>query len=142
MKDRDPMVTLSPEATEELRDRLWAYEDFSAAHEHPTFDVTGVFASLGFLRAALRRRRWLWLAMGALGFVIGCGVYLVYPPSYTASTTLLLTIAPGTDPTTAMLTNQNLAESEPVAAAVVNQLKMPQTPGSLQAAYTALSVTD
>jgi capsular polysaccharide biosynthesis protein len=141
VKDPDPMVTLSADATDELRERLWAYEDFSAAEEHPSIDVTGVFASLGFLRAELRRRRRLWLGLGALGLVIGCGVYAKFPPAYSASTTLLLTNGPGSDPTTAMLTNQTEAESEPVAAAVVKQLSLTQSPGSLQAAYTALSTT-
>lgn len=142
MKDPDPMVTLSADATDELRERLWAYEDFSDSQEHPTFDVTGAFASLSFLRAALRRRRRLWLGLGLLGFVIGCGVYKAYPPAYSASTTLLLTNVPGSDPGTVMLTNQSLAESEPVALAVVKQLGLAQTPGSLLAAYTALSTTD
>jgi capsular polysaccharide biosynthesis protein len=41
-----------------------------------------------------------------------------------------------------MLTNQSLAQSEPVAAAAVKQLGLSQSPGSLLAAYTALSTTD
>jgi capsular polysaccharide biosynthesis protein len=142
VKDPDPMVALSADSADELRERLWAYEDFSATQEHPGFDVTGAFASLGFLRAALRRRRRLWLALGVLGFVIGLGVYKAYPPAYSASTTLLLTNEQGSDPTTAMLTNQSLAQSEPVAEAVVRQLGLSQTPGSLLAAYTAVSATE
>lgn len=142
MKDPDPMVTLSAEAADELRERLWAYEDFSGPVEHPAFDVTGAFASLGFLRQALRRRRRLWLTLGALGLVIGCGVYVTYPPAYPASTTLLITNASGSDPGTAMLTNQSLAESLPVAEAVVRQMKLPQSPASLLAAYTATSTSE
>jgi capsular polysaccharide biosynthesis protein len=141
VKDPDPMVTLSADATAELRERLWAYEDFSAAEEHPSIDVTGTFASLGFLRAALRRRRRLWLGLGVLGLIIGCGVYAKFPPAYSASTTLLLTNAPGTDPTTTILTNQSEAQSQPVAAAVVKQLGLTQSPGSLLAAYTAVSTS-
>jgi capsular polysaccharide biosynthesis protein len=142
VKDHEPMVALTADAADELRERLWAYEDFGASAEHPSIDVTGAFASLGFLWAALKRRRRVWLATGLLGFVIGCGVYVAYPPAYSASTTLLLTNAVGTDPTTAILTNQAMVESEPVAAAVVKQLGLSQSPGSLLAAYSVVATTD
>lgn len=142
MKDHEPMVALTADAADELRERLWAYEDFGASAEHPSIDVTGAFASLGFLWAALKRRRRVWLATGLLGFVIGCGVYVSYPPAYSASTTLLLTNAVGTDPTTAILTNQAMVESEPVAVGVVKQLGLSQSPGSLLAAYSVVATTD
>lgn len=142
MRDNEPIAALTADAADELRERLWAYEDFGASTEHPSIDVTGAFASLGFLWAALKRRRRVWLATGLLGFVIGCGVYVLYPPSYSASTTLLLTNAVGTDPATAILTNQAIVESEPVAAAVVRQLGLSQSPGSLLAAYSVVATTD
>ena len=128
MKDPDPTTSVSD--ADDLRDRLWAYEDFSTVQEHPSIDVTGAFASLGFLRAALRRARRFWLLMGALGFLVGCGLYVASPPPYSASITLLLTNAPGTDPATAMLTEQSLAASLPVATAVVKQLGLTESPGS------------
>jgi capsular polysaccharide biosynthesis protein len=140
VKDPDPTTSVSD--ADDLRDRLWAYEDFSTVQEHPSIDVTGAFASLGFLRAALRRARRFWLLMGALGFLVGCGLYVASPPPYSASITLLLTNAPGTDPATAMLTEQSLAASLPVATAVVKQLGLTESPGSLLARYTATPVSD
>jgi capsular polysaccharide biosynthesis protein len=140
VKDPDPTTSVSD--ADDLRDRLWAYEDFSAVQEHPSIDVTGAFASLGFLRAALRRSRRFWLLTGAIGFLVGCGLYVGSPPPYSASTTLLLTNAPGTDPATAMLTEQSLAASLPVATAVVKQLGLTGSPGSLLAGYTATPVSD
>jgi capsular polysaccharide biosynthesis protein len=140
VKDPDPIMSVTD--ADDIQDRLWAYEDFSAAQEHPSVDVTGAFASLGFLRAALRRTRRFWLLLGAIGFIIGCGIYVTFPPSYSASTTLLVTSAPGTDPTTAMLTEQSLAASLPVAAAVVKQLGLHESPSSVLAAYTVTPVTD
>jgi capsular polysaccharide biosynthesis protein len=139
---KDPDSAASVSADDDLRDRLWAYEDFSAAQEHPSIDVTGAFASLGFLRAALRRTRRFWMGMGALGFLIGCGIYVSSPPAYSAATTLLLTNAPGTDPGTAMLTEQSLAASLPVAAAAVRQLGLTESPGTLLADCTVTPVTD
>jgi capsular polysaccharide biosynthesis protein len=139
---KDPDLTTSVSDADDLRDRLWAYEDFSAAQEHPAIDVTSAFASLGFLRAALRRTRRFWLSMGALGFLVGCGLYISSPPPYSASTTILLTNAPGTDPTTAMLTEQSLAASLPVATAVVKQLGLTESPSTVLAGYTATPVSD
>lgn len=139
---KEPDLTTSVSDGDDLRDRLWAYEDFSAAQEHPAIDVTGAFASLGFLRAALRRTRRFWLSMGALGFLVGCGLYISSPPPYSASTTILLTNAPGTDPTTAMLTEQSLAASLPVATAVVKQLGLTESPSTVLAGYTATPVSD
>lgn len=139
---KDPDSTTSVSDADELRDRLWAYEDFSAAQEHPSIDVTGAFASLGFLRAALRRTRRFWLSMGAIGFLVGCGLYFASPPPYSASTTILLTNAPGTDPATAMLTEQSLAASLPVATAVVKQLGLKENPSTVLAGYTATPVSD
>lgn len=139
---KDPDLTTSVTDADDLRDRLWAYEDFSAAQEHPAIDVTGAFASLGFLRAALRRTRRFWLSMGALGFLVGCGLYVSSPPPYSASTTILLTNAPGTDPATAMLTEQSLAASLPVATAVVKQLHLAESPSTVLAGYTATPVSD
>lgn len=139
---KDPDLTTSVSDADDVRDRLWAYEDFSAAQEHPSLDVTGAFASLGFLRAALGRTRRFWLAMGALGFLVGCGLYVSSPPPYSASTTILLTNAPGSDPSTVMLTEQSLAESLPVATAVVKQLGLKESPSSVLAVYTATPVSD
>ena len=139
---KDPDLTTSFSDADDLRDRLWAYEDFSGAQEHPSVDVTGAFASLGFLGAALRRSRRFCLCLGALGLVIGAALYFSSPPEYSAATTILLTNAPGTDPTTAMLTEQSLAASLPVATAVVNRLGIAESPGSLLASYTVSPVSD
>lgn len=138
---KDPDLTTSVSDADNLRDKLWAYEDFSSALEHPSIDVTGAFASLGFLRGAIRRGRRLWLTMGAIGVLVGCGIYVSSPPAYSAATTLLLTNAPGTDPTTAMLTEQSLAASLPVAAGVVKQLGLTESPSAMLAHYTATPVT-
>jgi len=44
-------------SADEVRERLWAYEDFAAADEHQPYNVTGSFASLGYLWAAIKRSR-------------------------------------------------------------------------------------
>lgn len=51
---------------------------------------TGRLVNLRFLRSALRRLRWLWLATAALGLVGGLAYHLVVPLRYTATATLFL----------------------------------------------------
>ena len=140
MIDQNPTTSVS--GADDLRERLWAYEDFSTAQEHPSIEVTGSFTSLGFLRAALRRGRRFWLGMGAVGLVVGIAIFAELPPAHSASTTVLLTVAAGSDPNTTMLTDQSMAASEPVAQDVISQLHLTQTPQSLLASVTATGITE
>lgn len=126
-----------------LPERLWGYDGFTATEEQqPIADVTGGLVSLGFIKAALKRRKWFWCTTALVGLLIGCGLYVKYPPAYQASTTVLLTNNPNEDPTEAIQTDQALAESRAVAARVVQSLGLRQSVGSLVAATTVATVTD
>lgn len=127
---------------DEARERLWAYEDFTAAEEHPGFDVTGAFASLGFLRAALRRTARAWCLAGVLGLLLGGALFAAEPPAYTASASVMLTNNPNEDPLSAITTDQALAESHAVASLVVRQLGLPETAAQFMASYTVTVVTN
>jgi capsular polysaccharide biosynthesis protein len=133
------MGTLSPEA---VRERLWAYEDFTMAAEQQPFNVAGSFASLGFIGAALRRSRRFWLACAVAGMVAGLAIYVKYPVSYQAKVTVLVKNNPGDDPVSAMQTQLQLVQSESVAASTVKALGLTQTVSSFKAAYSAAVVTD
>ena len=130
-----------------LQEQLWAYDDTpepeaNLAEERPVDEVTGGFVNLGFIRAALRRNVRFCLAAGLIGLIVGCGLYVKFPPSVQASTSIFITNNPNQDAVSAMLTNVTLAESRPVAQAVIDKLRLQQTPGSLQAASTASVVTN
>ena len=135
-----------------LPQQIWAYEDISVPDERPAKDhladdrpvdeVTGRLVNLGFIRAALRRNRRVWLATGLIGLIAGCGLYVKLPPAYQASTSLIIANNPNQDAVSAMLTNVNLAESRPVAQAVIDKLGLQQSAASLQAAATASVVTN
>lgn len=127
---------------DEARERLWAYEDFTAAEEHPGFDVTGAFASLGFLRDALRRTARAWCLAGMLGLLLGGALFAAEPPAHTASASVMLTNSPDEDPLSAITTDQALAESHAVAALVVRQLSLPETAAQFMASYTVTVVTN
>ena len=127
---------------DDVRERLWAYEDFTAAQEHAPFDMAGAFASLGFIRAAVRRRRRFWVLWAVIGMVAGLGIFVKYPVSYQATVTLIVKNNPQDDPVSAMQSQVTLVESKTVAAGTVRALDLPQSVSSFQAAYTVTVVTD
>ncbi len=128
-------------SADEVRERLWAYEDFATADEHQPYNVTGSFASLGFIWAAIKRSRRFWLVWAVIGIVAGLGIYVKYPVSYVATVSVLVKNNPGQDPISAMQTQVQLAQSETVAANTVKELSLPQSVSSFRAAYTATSTT-
>jgi capsular polysaccharide biosynthesis protein len=152
VNDPDQTVALPAVSDTGAPQQIWAYEDISipderparehAAEDGPADEVTGRLVNLGFIRAALRRNRRAWLAAGLIGFIVGCGLYVKFPPAYQASTSLIIANNPNQDAVSAMLTNVTLAESRPVAQAVVDKLGLHQTAASLQAASTASVVTN
>lgn len=127
---------------DDLRERLWAYEDFPVLEEHPPFNIAGAFASLGFIGAAIRRSRRFWIAWMIFGMLAGLGIYVKYPVSYQASVSLLIKNSVNEDPTAAMQTDQALAQSYTVAANTVQALHLTQSVSSFRAAYTASTLTD
>jgi capsular polysaccharide biosynthesis protein len=129
-------------STDDVRERLWAYEDFGAAQEQQPFNIAGSFASLGFVGAAIRRSRRFWLAWAVVGLVAGLAVYVKYPVSYQATISVLIKNDPTEDAVSAMQTQQQLVQSESVAASTVKSLGLPQSVSSFQDAYTTKAVTD
>ena len=128
--------------SDDLRERLWAYEDFPALEEHPPFNIAGAFASLGFIGAAIRRSRRFWIAWMIFGMLAGLGIYVKYPVSYQATVSILIKNSANEDPTAAMQTDQALAQSYTVAANTVQALHLTQSVSSFRAAYTASTLTD
>jgi capsular polysaccharide biosynthesis protein len=129
-------------SAEDVRERLWAYEDFTPPEGQQPFNVAGSFASLGFIGAAIRRNRRFWLAWAAIGLVAGLAIFAKYPVSYTATATVLIKTNPGEDVVSAMQTELQLVESESVAANTVKALGLTQSVSSFQAAYSATVVTN
>lgn len=129
-------------SADDVRERLWAYEDFAAAQEEQPFNIAGTFASFGYLFAAIRRSRRIWLTWAAIGLVAGLAIYVKYPVSYQATVSILIKNNPGQDAVSAMKTQEALVESNSVAAATVKALGLTQSVSSFQAAMTATAVTN
>ena len=77
---------------------LWAPLGLTLDEEPVRPSPTGGLVSLAFIREALGRAKWVWCATTVLGLVIGCGLYVRYPPAYHAQTTVLVADAQGADP--------------------------------------------
>jgi capsular polysaccharide biosynthesis protein len=142
VNDPDNTMVWSSAIAETPPEGALDYQDAPTVEEQPDTDLAEAYTSLGFIGAALRRRAWLWCSLAVLGVLIGSAVYVKFPPSYQASTTLLLANNPAEDPANAMMTNAALAQSSTVAAQVVHQLGLSQSVASLQAATTVTAVTD
>ena len=139
MNDPDQLITWS--RGDGRSDRLWA-GDTAINQERSAAALTGGLANLGFFVAVLRRRARVWCLTAVIGLVIGTGLYLKFPPAYHATATVLLVYNGNVNPSTQVGNEASMAESHPVAARVVRELKLPQSVASFQAAYTVTIVTD
>jgi capsular polysaccharide biosynthesis protein len=127
---------------DDLRERLWAFEDFTPEQEHPGFDVTGAFASFGYVRSALRRGLRIWLALGIIGLLAGGGLYVALPPAYQATTSVFLTHNPNLDPLSQAETDQALLTSRTVASRALAGTGLREQVSTFQSSYTATIVTN
>jgi len=127
-----------------FRDVLAAYYDDSAEFDdRPTAtDASAGLISLGFIGSALRRTVPVWLTVTVIGLFVGLGLLLVRPPAHTATTTVLIdTSASASSQGAQMQTDAAIAQSTPVATAVVAQLGIHQTPASFLGTYTVVAGT-
>jgi capsular polysaccharide biosynthesis protein len=119
---------------------LWAPDD-TEAEDQPA-DFNAGLTSMGFIRAAIRRRMRFWVGMAVLGLLITAGLYLKSPPVYQASTSLFLTVGPETAAGNAIQNDQALAQSRAVAALALRKLGLQEDPGSFVNSYQAAALTD
>ncbi len=87
--------------------------------------LVGRLVSLRFVLGTLRRRRKIWLSLGAIGLVIGLGYHVVVPRSYSAHATLYLAQAPGTDPAVGIANDLALLETNAVGQRAAGLLGEP-----------------
>jgi capsular polysaccharide biosynthesis protein len=134
---------LSMRNRDHLPERLWAYDDYTEFAEQPADSSIGL-TSLGFIRAALRRRAWVWRCMAVAGMLIGFGVAAKLPVVYQASTSLLVTpMSTGGENAGAPITNeQAIAQSRTVAELAMSKLGLRESVSSFLASYTVTATTD
>lgn len=143
----DETVILPVAAVDNLRDHddfpdhLWAFDDFVKTEQSPDAEVVVGLTSVPYITAALRRLAWLWIATAVIGLLGGAAAYVAYPPSYQATTSLLLTNNPAEDPLEAMSTDITLAQSRSVAELAVSKLGPSEQVDSFMKDITVTSKT-
>jgi capsular polysaccharide biosynthesis protein len=120
----------------------WGLNDLTADGEPRAAEPAGGLVSLGFITAALKRRRRLWCATAAAGLLLSCGLYLKSPPTYQASTSLLLTPGPYENIQTAPANDQAMAQSVSVAGLAVHELGLQQSASGFLSTYKVAPVTE
>jgi len=114
----------------------WRLDDAAAVDETQS---TPVFASLVYLRNALRRRRRTWLGLAAAGLALGGAYAVAVPADPVADTTLILSHPEGQDPSSAMQTDLSILRTREVADRAAAKLDM--TPTALSQAISATIIT-
>ena len=143
VNDKNSKGLLSWQDGGRMPQQLWAFDDYTEVEDQPAEFATGL-TSLGFIRAALRRSRWLWRGLAALGLVAGVAFFFRLPTVYQASTSLLLTpIVTGGEDAGAPITNEvTIAQSREVAGLAVSKLGLHETVSKFLTSYTVTPTTD
>jgi capsular polysaccharide biosynthesis protein len=128
-----------PGVRDDGADRSWFDDDGGVADR--SVDLGTDLVNLGFIRAALRRSKRLWVGLAILGLLLGVALWATRPPTSDASTTLLLTVGPEGQPGTAILNDQAVAQSRGVAGIARQKLRLQQSIDSFQATYKTAVVT-
>jgi capsular polysaccharide biosynthesis protein len=123
-----------------MRPLAWRTDD-AGPLEQETPAPRQLLVSFHFLRSALRRRWRVWVTLAVVGFAAALAIPFVLPQSSTATTTVVLSHASGSDPAEAMSTDVSMAGTRAVAALVIRQLHLPMTPSEFQDGVTITSVT-
>lgn len=127
---------------------MWTDDDFKASPEFaPDLDANLALGtpSRPALGAAIRRRAWLWSATALLGLALGGAAFVLKPPPYKATTSVLLTQSPTEPPQDQILTEVALVESRTVAEAAMRSLGLPLSAKAVDkfsASISATSLTD
>jgi len=132
----------SPQASQGLRRSGRAYHELAVAGQGTGADPGADLASLPLIGAAIRRRARLCCATAMLGMVAGAGLYLVAPPPYQASTSVLLTQNPTVNPVNTAQTDVALALTRSVAGPVLRRLGLHESVAAFIASYSVVPVTD
>jgi capsular polysaccharide biosynthesis protein len=127
---------------DDLPDRFWVAGSGDSAEAEAGGDPTSGVVTVGFLLAALGRRRKLWVLLALVGLVIGAVLFHRLPPSNSATTTLFVPAGPVGSASDQINTDVALAQSEAVGDAVVQELGLPGTGQEFLSSYAVTSPSD
>jgi capsular polysaccharide biosynthesis protein len=126
----------------ELPEHLLAFDEFSSPEERPAADLNIGPTSPGFIWAAVRRSAWTLCAVAVIGMLAGFAMLKKFPPSYQASTTVLLANNLPGPPGEAVQDDAAIVLSRTVAGDALRILGLPGNPESLPGTYNATVITN
>jgi hypothetical protein len=125
-----------------LPDALWAYDAYPVLDSGPTPDDQGGLVSVGYLGAAIGRKKKVWILTTVLGVLAAAGLYHTYHATYTDTSTLLLALDPNLDTATAIQTDAVLAVDSTMAQQAMRKLGVQETvPSFLKTYAVSISTT-
>jgi capsular polysaccharide biosynthesis protein len=142
VNEQDRPVAWPVGIADDLPDRFWVAGSGDSAEAETGGDPTSGVVTVGFLLAALGRRRKLWVTLAVLGLVIGGGLFHRLPPSTSATTTIFVPAGPVGNASDQINTDVALAQSEAVGNAVVQELHLPGTGQKFLGSYSVTSPSD
>lgn len=120
---------------DDLPGPLWTEGGLVATDDQSSADPRSRLVSLGFIKAALKRRARLWLALAVVGLIAGAGFYIAKPPAYQAQTTILVDDGANADGSAQILTDAALAQTTAVGTAVIAQLGLTENVPTFLGSY-------
>jgi capsular polysaccharide biosynthesis protein len=142
VSDSDQPVSWPPALGSGVSDSFWVNDEPMSAGGRAVSDERAGFASLAFLKAALRRRYKTWCALAMLGLLVGAAMYVKFPQAYQADVSVFLKDGAGQDPAQQVLTDAAVAQSDEVATMALQKLGLQGDAASLLGSYTVSDVTN
>jgi hypothetical protein len=150
--DRHPVRTTgelsvlrSPERPVGIESRLpdvWGYDGYPVVENTQPVDDQAGIVSLGYIGAAIRRKKKIWVLTTALGVLVAGALYATHKATYTNTTTVQLALNPNLDAATALQTDAILAEDSTMAQLAMQKLGLHETVPAFLKTYTVtLSTT-
>ena len=119
-----------------LPDNLWGYENYPVVESAPPADDQGGLVSLGYIGAALKRNKKVWILTTVLGILAAVGLYGTYHAKYTNTATVMLALDPNLDPASAIQTDAILAVDSTMAQQAMQKLGVRKTVPEFLKTYT------
>jgi len=115
---------------------LWGYDNYPVVdNTSPADDQAGI-VSLGYIGAAVKRRKKIWILTTALGVLIAGGLYATHKETYTNTTTVQLALNPNLDAATAIQTDAILAVDSTMAQQAMQKLGLHESVPTFLKTYT------
>ena len=144
--DRHPVRTTgelsvlrSPERPVGIESRLpdlWGYDGYPVVENTQPVDDQAGIVSLGYIGAAIRRKKKVWVLTTALGVLVAGALYATHKATYTNTTTVQLALNPNLDAATALQTDAILAEDSTMAQLAMQKLGLHETVPAFLKTYT------